>query len=442
MTHRDLNGSPEPRAKISSVHARGPWPLVASALLLTAALAAAPPASAQSLAITGATVYATPDQKLEHATVVIKDGVIVAVGADVAAPAGATVIAGAGKVVTAGLIESDTQLGLVEIDAEPSGADGRFGTAPTEIHAAYRSTDAFDPRAVGIPIARSGGVTSIIATPAGGLLAGQSAWMALADSGKPLPPISATAAMNAALGADAVATKSRGQAIERLREVLDDAAQYDRNRAAFERNQSRKLAAERLDLEALVPVLRGTIPLVIAADAESDVRAALALAKERRLRIVIAGGGEAWRVAEELAAAKVAVILDPSANLPDELAAGDVRDDNAAILVKAGVAVAISTLGSTTAPRTLRQLAGIAVGNGLPWERALAAITSVPAATFGAPQRGVIARGGPADLVVWSGDPLEISSRAEVVLIGGVPQSSVSHQTRLRDRYRKLPAKR
>jgi imidazolonepropionase-like amidohydrolase len=414
--------------------------LLASISTLGFSLAlAASPASAQTLVITGATVYSTPERKLENATVVVQNGVVTAVGPNVAVPANAIRINGAGKIVTAGLIESVTNLGLIEIQAEREGNDGSFGTSPTEIHAAYRAFDAFDARSVAIPVARTGGITSAITGPSGGILAGQAAWVSLADAPKPPPPIVAPAGMISALGPRAIASGSRGQAIERLREVLDDAAQYDRTRGAFDRNQSRKLAGERLDLEALIPVLRGRQPLVLSANAESDIRAALELARERRLRIVIVGGTEAWRLAEELASASVPVILDPTANLPGQLSAPDVRDDNAAILAKAGVTVAISTLGDASMARTIRQLAGVAVANGLPWEQGLAAITSVPAAIFGKPTRGLITPGSPADLVVWSGDPLELSSRAEVVLIGGVPQSLQTHQTRLRDRYRRLP---
>jgi imidazolonepropionase-like amidohydrolase len=422
-----------------------PSPLSPALLVLTAmtavvaSTAASTVASAQTLVITNATVYSTPERKLEKATVVVQRGLVTAVGANVAVPADAVRIDGTGKIVTAGLIESATSLGLVEIQAEREGNDGVFGTNPTEIHAAYRTIDAFDARSVAIPVARTGGLTSAITGPDGGILAGQAAWVSLADAIKPPPPIVAPAGMISALGPRAIATGSRGQAIERLREVLDDAAQYDRTRGAFDRNQSRKLAGERLDLEALIPVLRGRQPLVLSANAESDLRAALELARERRLRIVLVGGAEAWRLADELAAASVPVILDPTANLPGQLSAPDVRDDNAAILAKAGVAVAISTLGDASLARTIRQLAGIAVANGLPWEQGLAAITSVPAAIFGKPTRGLITPGSPADLVVWSGDPLELSSRAEVVLIGGVPQSLSTHQTRLRDRYRRLP---
>jgi imidazolonepropionase-like amidohydrolase len=273
--------------------------------------------------------------------------------------------------------------------------------------------------------------------PVGGLVAGQGAFVSLADAAA--APLQAPSAMIAALGPGAIASGSRGHAAERLRELLDDADVYRKNRGAYERNQARRLAANRLDLEALIPVLEGRLPLVVHAAAEVDIRTVLAIATERRLRVAIVHGTEAWRLAKQLAAARVPVILDPTANLPRDLGALDVRDDNAAVLARAGVPVAISTLGDVQQTRTLRQLAGIAVGNGMPWDKALDAITSVPAQIYGIRDRGTIERGAAADLVVWSGDPFELASRPEVVIIGGVVQPLETHQTRLRDRYRTLP---
>ncbi len=301
----------------------------------------------------------------------IRDGKIAEVG-KVAAPAGAKIIDGKGKVVTAGLIEASSMLGLIEVDLEGSGNDGRFGTSPTEVHAGYRASDAFDPRsvaiAIAIAVARGGGVTSAVIGPRGGLVAGQAAFVSLGGGA----PLRNTIAMQAALGPGASSMGSRGYAVERLRELFDDVDAYRKNRAGFERNQSRKLAANRLDLEALIPVLEGRVVLVIGASSEVDIRAALAIAAERTLKIAISDGDEAWRVAKELAAAKVPVLVDPTANLPGSIAAADVRDDNATMLSKAGVKVAISTLGSTSMVRTIRQLAGIAVANGLSWADGLA----------------------------------------------------------------------
>jgi imidazolonepropionase-like amidohydrolase len=403
-------------------------------LLLTAS------AAADTIAITNATIYQRPDKKLDNATIVIRDGKITEVGGgNLAVPAGAKVLDGRGKVVTAGMIEASTMLGLIEVDLEESGNDGRFGVHPTEIHAAYRSSDAFDAQSVAIPVARAGGVTSAIVGPRGGLIAGQAAYVSLGSGA--VAPLRPSVAMHAMLGPGANAMKSRGYSIEKLRQLFDDVDAYRRNKAGFDRNQSRKLAAERLDLEALIPVLEGRRLLVIAAQSDVDIRAALAIATERKLKIAIAGGQETWRLAKELAAAKVPVLLDPTENLPGNIVAADVRDDGPAILAKAGVQVAISTLGESSNARTIRQLAGVAVANGLPHAAGLAAITSVPAQIYGITDRGTLERGKVGDIVIWSGDPLELTTRVETVLIGGVVQSLETHQTRLRDRYRQVPIK-
>ena len=413
-------------------------PLFAGCLGVVAGIAPAV-GFAETIAITGATVYQTPDKKLSNATVVMRDGKIIAVGENAVVPAGARVLDGRTRIVTAGLIDSASTLGLVEVDQEGSGNDGRFDNSRM-VHAAYRVTDAFDARLTAVPIARSGGVTSAIVRPTGGLIAGTAAWMPLDDQAVPRAALRDSAAMAASLGNQALPNGSRGYAIANLRELLDDVATYKRSKARYERNQSRSLLASRSDLEALLPVLAGKLVLLIRADSEVDIRAALALAQARKLHIAIEGGSEAWRVAKELAAAKVPVLVDPTLNLPDDLAALDVREDNLVVLDRAGVDVIISTLGNASNARTLRQLAGIAVSFGLPYPKALAAITSVPAKVFSpaAPERGTIAVGQIADVVVWSADPLELSSNVTAVFINGVEQSTASHQEKLLQRYRKL----
>lgn len=410
------------------------------ALLVLVLLASV--ASAEPIAIVGAKIYITPDRTIESGTLVIDRGKITAVGSDVRAPAGAKTIDGKGKVVTAGLVDGLSAVGLVGIDAEPQAVDGRFdGKDPVHadpVTASYQARDGFDPRDVNVAVARGGGLTTVVAAPTGGLVSGQSAVFALDGSPEPLR---APAGVHATLGrAGAVAAGgSRGKSIALLRELLDDARVYARDRAAYERNAKRRMLADRLDLEALQPVLRREVPLIIAASSEPDIRAALRLAREMNVRIAIAGGAEAWRVAKELATARVPVLLDPTMNLPFDLAATEVHEEAAAILDRAGVQVAISTLGSASEARTLRQLAGNAVARGLPWDRGLAAITSVPAAIYGLAGRGTLERGAVADVVVWSGDPLELSTGVETVIIGGVVQSLESHQTKLLQRYRRLP---
>jgi imidazolonepropionase-like amidohydrolase len=400
-------------------------------------------AAADVIAIEGATVHTAPGTVLEDATVVIRDGTIAAVGAGVAVPKDATRIDGKGKIVTAGFVEPHTTLGLVEVGAVSSTVEGRFGggNGDDTVHAAYRVTDGYNPASVSIPIARTGGITSAVSVPLGGRVAGTSAWLSLADAVDiDDVTVKTSAAMHTVLGERSLGTAkgSRGLAVENLRELLDDAAQYRKNKRSYERNQTRKYAAGRLDLEALVPVLAGRVPLVVSADRASDILAAVKLGKELKLRVVIAGGTEAWRVAEALAKAKVPVILDPTRNLPSSFDRVHVRDDAPKLLRDAGVQVAISTLGDAANARTLRQLCGVAVAFGMPWDDALAAVTTVPAAMFGTTDRGELKKGAAADVVVWSGDPFELSSRAEHVFIGGVEQSLETRQTRLLERYRRM----
>jgi imidazolonepropionase-like amidohydrolase len=404
-------------------------------------------AGAQTVAIEGATLVVAPGKTIEGATIVITGERITAVGKQVAIPAAARRIPAAGKVVTAGLVDVFSRLGMVEVEHEAETNEGRFapGRRDDAIHAAYRVVDGYNPRSVAIPVSRAGGVTAVVAVPSGGLVGGTSAWMSLADGNTTAAIVRAPLAMHATLGAPARANAegSRGRALERLRELFTDADAFRRNRRQFERNQTRAFAAERLDLEALAPVLDGRLPLLVSVNRSSDILAALSLRKEwPRLRLVVVGGVEAWTVAKELAAARVPVILDPFANLPDDFDRVYVREDTAKLLVDAGVKVAISTLGEWANVRTLRQRAGVASAYGLSRDQALTAVTSVPAEIFGIADRGTLERGKVADLVVWSGDPLEISSRAEYVFIGGVEQSLRSHQSRLFERYRDVEPKK
>lgn len=411
---------------------------VASAQPLTPAIGAP---VATDIAIVGAIIHLDSKTTLTNGTIVLRGGRVFAVGENIAVPDGATVISGEGKVVTAGLIESISRLGLEEVSQESSTIDGSFSTdGDSVVHAAFRALDGYNQASVAIPVSRHGGVTSALSAPWGALVSGGASWVNLADGPLAERVIVADAAMHARLGAGAAAATdgSRAGAIAKLREILDDAQRYGNNRAAYDRNQSRALAASRLDLAALQPVLAGRVPLVIDAERASDIRAALALAGTFKLKLVISGGTEAWLVAKELAAAKVPVILDAERNLPSSFDMLHVRDDQAAYLANAGVEVILSTRFEAANVRKLRQLAGIAIGYGMSFSQALAAVTEIPARVFGNPERGTIAKGSAADLVVWSGPPFELSSHAEHVFIGGVEQSLVTRQTRLFERYRSM----
>jgi Imidazolonepropionase and related amidohydrolases len=223
-----------------------------------------------------------------------------------------------------------------------------------------------------------------------------------------------------------------------LREALQDAQDYASNRQAFDRGERRGYALSRLDLEALQPVVRGELPLVVAVHRASDIEAALRMAREFRLKLMIYGGREAWIVARQLVEAKVPVLIDPLANLPSSFEGLGSTLESPARLHKAGVTVVFAT-GDAHDIRNIRQAAGNAVAYGMPWDAALAAMTVVPARLWGLADRyGTLEPGKDADVVVWDGDPLELTSYPTNVFIRGAEMPQDSRQLRLRDRYKDL----
>jgi imidazolonepropionase-like amidohydrolase len=226
----------------------------------------------------------------------------------------------------------------------------------------------------------------------------------------------------------------------RLRRLFDDALEYDRRRADYRRDQMQELSAPPADLEALLPVLRGQLPLAVQADRKSDIENALRLARDYRLRLVIAGGAEAWEVADRLAAARVPVVLIPLTNIPSYTQLG-ARYDNAARLARAGVQVAIMS-GDSHNSRNIKQEAGNAVSHGLSWDQALRAVTLVPAELWGVADRyGSLDVGKVANVVVWSGDPFEFTTGVDHVVIRGRQVPVRSRHAELLERYRSLPPK-
>lgn len=382
------------------------------------------------VALVGATVHPGDGPALEGATIVLDGERVQAVGVGLAPPAGATIIDVKGKVITPGLIDAWTGLGAAEVWAVGESVDLDAG-GDDPVRAAFRVVDALNPRSPTLAIQRAHGVTAVVSAPGGGLVAGQAAAIDL--TGRVLRPSVAMAARFG--GGDGT---SRGEALLRLRELLDDARTYAAKKRDFEGARLRRLAASRLDLEALQPVLRGELPLAVTVHRAADIEALLRFAAEQRVKLVIIGGAEAWQVADALAAAKVPVVLDPVANLPADFDRIHARADAAAKLVAAGVPVALSTF-SLHNVRKLRQWAGNAVRAGLPHADALRAVTAAPAAIAGLDDRGRLAPGQVADLVVWSGDPFELSTRAEQVWIGGARAPEGHRQRALFERYRRVP---
>jgi imidazolonepropionase-like amidohydrolase len=412
-------------------------------LAAAALLAAAAPAGAQTIAIEGGNVYTAVGAPIRGGTVLIQNGRISAVGMNLAIPAGAVRVDARGKWVTPGLFESSTNLGLVEVGGVQETNDYRMQDTD-RVAAGFNVADGLNPRSMVIPVIRIAGVTTAVSRPSGGLIAGQGVLLDLDGERVETMMIRNPAGMWASIGENAreAGHGARGGIIMRLREVLEDAKAYGRNPASYERGESRELSVSRLDLEALQPVLAGRLPLVVEAHRASDIQEAIRVAREYGLKLIISGGTEGWMVASDIAAAHVPVIVKVLNNLPSSYEALGARYENAAILRRAGVQVAI-TSGETFKAYNIRQEAGNAVAYGLPWEEAFRAVTLVPAQIWGVADRyGSLEAGKVANVVVWSGDPLELLTRVEHVIIRGHEVPLVSRETELRDRYRHLDQNR
>ena len=404
------------------------------------------PARAQTVAIVGGTVYPVSGPKIENATVLMRDGRIVAVGQNVVVPAGAQRVDAAGKWVTPGFINAATQLGVVEVggatETRDVSARGRDAVA-----AAFTVWDGFNPASVLLAPARNEGVTTVGVVPGSGLIAGQSAMVDLVDGTVTDMVRRAPAAMVATMtppGGQGNVPESRGELQVRLREILNDVRAYQRDRAAYERNATRELAVSRADLEALIPVLQGRVPMLVQADRASDIDAALRLAREFGFRLIVVGGAEAWQVADRLRAANVPVLTGAMNNIPGGFSSLGTRQENVALLRRAGVpVVVIGNAGGgeeTFNVRNVRFEAGNAVAYGAAWDDALRAVTLTPAEVFGVADRiGSLSAGKDANVVVWSGDPFEFATQAEHVFIRGRSVKAPSRQDQLMERYKTLP---
>lgn len=395
---------------------------------------------AQTIAITGGTVYPVSGPKLENATVLIRDGRIAAVGTNVAVPSGATRIDAAGKWITPGLIDGGGQMGLTEIGAVQGTNDG--GLRDSAVAASFNVLEGINPASALIPVTRIEGVTTALAAPSGGFIRGQAVIIDLDGATIEAMRVRSPVAMvvNLTESSKGAGGGSRAGAATRLRRVLTDARIYAQRRTDFQRGQIQPLAASAADLEALQPVLRGELPMIVVANRRSDIETALRIARELRLRLILAGAAEGWMVADQIAAAGVPVMVQALDNIPSYDGLG-VRYENAGLLAKAGVKVVLMET-DTHNSRNLRQQAGNAVAYGMTWDQALRSVTLTTAEVFGIADRyGSLEPGKVANVVVWSGDPFEFSTGVEHVFIRGRTVPLSSRQTELLERYKTLPPK-
>jgi imidazolonepropionase-like amidohydrolase len=395
-------------------------------LLIIAALAvSAATSQAQDLLITNATLHAMGDGGvMESADILIEGGRVAKIADQITAPSGVNTVDAAGKPVTPALFAGVTATGLVDVNAVSSSVDNRLQELFTGLmHPEFDIRPAYNPNSAVVPVTRVEGFGyALLAASFGDRSIPGSGTLVRFDGGydsfegKHVVYASVTGRSASAVGG------SR-------------AAHWMLLNAAFD-----ELKLNRDELELLSPkgqqVLAKAVKsgvFVFTAHRASDILQVIKFAKARDIDVVILGAREAWMVRDELASAGVPVIINSLDNLPADFDSLGARIDNAALLHDAGVKVMFSS-GEVPNARKVRQVAGVAAANGLPHAVALAGITTVPAEVFGGGKR-VVERGAVADLVIWSGDPLEVTTWAEQVIMGGVPDSMESRQTKLRDRY-------
>ncbi|MBV8855474.1 MAG: amidohydrolase family protein [Acidobacteria bacterium] len=404
--------------------------------------------------IRGAHVVTVSGAALDNATVVIEGGRISAVGANVTAPAGAQTIDASGLWVYPGMIDAGTNMGLAEVE---SGAPGTIDTQELgDMNPNVAVFWAINPSSSHIAVTRVGGVTSVLSMPSGGTISGQAAFINLAGTSPREMAVAPQAALvvdfprvgggggfaaflAAQQGITQDALSQRDRRIDELRRIFRDAEAYGRAQDAYAKDpKSVPRPPTDLKLAALVPYARGERPVVFRAERERDIRNAVRFADELKLKPVIIGGSEAWKVAPFLKERNVPVILDSVLNLP--LREDDPYDslfENAAKLQAAGVRFCISTGDSGAHVRDLPFHAGMAAAYGLPKAEALKAVTLYPAQILGVADRlGSIEQGKIANLVVTDGDLLEARTNIRHLFINGRQIPLTSRHTVLYDEFK------
>ncbi len=434
-------------------------------LIAAALLAGASPLAAQSIAITGGTVaLGDGSEPMVGATVVMRNGRIVAAGPNAAIPRDAQIIDARGKWVTPGIVAGFSRLGLAEVDLTVSeeGGGGKTDTSGSAddtgqtgpFNAAIDVVPAINPLDTTIAVNRADGVVRAIVAPTAGksIFAGQGA---VIDTGADMDPITAARRFQfvelGQAGAQA-AGGSRSASYVMFRNALREAGELGRvsGPTSWAARRSDDVLLTRFDAAALVPVLQGRQYLLVHVERASDILQVLSLKKDfPRLKIVLVGASEGWLVADRIAASGVAVIASAVNDLPASFEQLAATQSNVGRMRNAGVAVSIGMIDDSDTRNLFleRQYAGNLVAllkvpgaTGVNWGEALAMITSRPAQAIGmGGEIGSLTPGRCADVVIWSGDPLEGQSAAEQVYIDGVRQPLATHQTRLLERYRYLP---
>ncbi len=405
-----------------------------------------------TIAIRNAKIVTVSGPDIESGTVVIRDGKIEAVGANVSVPPGAQTIDGTGLAVYPGMIDAGTNMGLVEV---PQGANGTVDLSEVgDLNPNAKAIIAVNPHSAHIAVTRVEGITSTLTAPTGGLISGQATLINLlgtAPKEMAVVPQVALVINYPRIGgggggfggfqqpanlADTLTANERQ--VEQIRKMLRDAEAYGRAQDAYVKDKSLPRPDRNVVLEPLVPYVRGEQPVIFRADREAEIRGALRFADEMKLKPIILGGNDAWKLVNLLKEKNVPVILTGIFSLPQrEDDAYDSLYENAAKLQQAGVRFCISTGDAGPEVRNLAQYAGMAAAFGLSKADAVKAVTLYPAQILNVADRlGSIEVGKMANLVVTDGDLLEIRTRIRYLLIDGRSVVLTSRHTELNDAFK------
>ncbi|GGF73919.1 amidohydrolase family protein [Alteromonas lipolytica] len=390
-----------------------------------------PTTLADTLLLKNARIITASDTgSLNKGDVLITDGVITEVASSISAPNDAKVFDYNGKTITPGFINSESALGISEINGGANASES--ASKDKAITAAYNVADIVNPFSSAVPVARRGGVSSAIIAPRSSRdshYAGLAAWFTTQDSFNPDAVIPGKVMFWDLKAVSA----GRGATFPRLRAELEDAATFAQ--AGDKAGPLKAKSWSRYDLKALVPVMQGDIPMAFRVNRASDITALITLLASTDIKPVFVGVAEGWMVAKQLADAKIPVVVDPTDNMPGNFDMLNAANQNITLMHKAGVKIVIGGPTSAHDAGKIRYFAGMAVGNGLPYDEAIKAISATPAEVFNLTNVGQIKPGMRADIAVWDGDPLEPLSQITALFIKGQAQSLETRQDQLEQRY-------
>ncbi len=421
---------------------------IALALLL-AACGSTPPAQDTAVtAIVAGLVKPMNGPDIPGGTVLIKDGRILDVGKDLAVPAGATIVDAKGMIVVPGFIDANTHVGILEVEQVPSTRDDEEGS--DVVTPQVWVGDAFMPASEVIPVTRMNGVTSVLVSPGeNNVMGGVSMLVDLDGRLTSEMAVKARVGLHVSFGeppkekwGDKNVVQTRMGIVAKIREVLTKAQEYARKLDEYEKKKAAgdakaELPAVDLKMAALVPVIRGELPVIARAHKVDDIRTAIRIADEFKLKLILSHATEGWRIADEIARRKIPVLVGPINTNPESIETLGATYENADILHRAGVKIAIQT-DDTHNSRNLPFMAGLAVAYGLPEDEALKAITANAAEIFGvAGEVGVIAKGARANVAVFDGSPIQPRSKVVKVFIRGRDIALTSRQKELMEKWKK-----